>query len=149
MRKPRVESSKSKNTELKDAMRQLGKSGSEHPMTRDTLAAIAKSGVKVPQGAIPVITEVLTAFEHGKIVKVVSEDDVLTTTEAAEELGLSRPFLSSHLLAEGVIPFHMVGTHKRIYRTDLDAYKEERSRREKILRELTQESQDLGLGYDY
>lgn len=149
MPKPRVDSSKSRNTELSEAMRQLSKSGSEHPMTRDILSVIAESGVKVPKGALPVIIEALAAFEHGKTVKVVGEDEVLTTTEAARELGVSRPFLNSHLLAEDVIPFHMVGTHKRIYRADLEAYKEERNRRKKILRELTQETQDLGLGYDY
>lgn len=48
---------------------------------------------------------------------------VLSTSEAAEILMVSRPFVVK-LLEQGAIAFHKVGTHRRIKSADLYAYKE-------------------------
>ena len=53
------------------------------------------------------------------------------------------------LLETGKIPFHKVGTHRRVRKRDLDAYKEKRNREShRLLDELVAEAQELELGYD-
>ena len=70
------------------------------------------------------------------------------TDSQAELLNVSRPFLQK-LLETGKIPFHKVGTHRRVRKRDLDAYKEKRNREShRLLDELVAEAQELELGYD-
>jgi len=67
--------------------------------------------------------------------------------EAANMLGVSRQFLVN-LLEKGDIPYHMVGTHRRIYAQDLFQYKAVRDAdRHKILRELAVAEAEEGI-YD-
>jgi excisionase family DNA binding protein len=71
----------------------------------------------------------------------------LTTIEAARMLGVSRQFLVKLLEHDG-IPYHMVGTHRRIYVRDLLAYKAKRDfKRRKIPDDLTRAEAEDGL-YD-
>ena len=48
-------------------------------------------------------------------------DELLTTSATAVLLGISRPYLY-RLLDAGKIPFAYIGTHRRIKRSDIDAY---------------------------
>jgi excisionase family DNA binding protein len=71
----------------------------------------------------------------------------LTTMEAASILGVSRQFLVN-LLEKGEIPYHMVGTHRRMYAQDLFRYKAKRDeQRHEAIRELAQAEAREGL-YD-
>ena len=71
----------------------------------------------------------------------------LTTTEAAELLNVSRPHLVK-LLKQGDIPHHKVGSHHRVYRKDVLSYKiKQRERAEDALQALTDQAQELGMGY--
>lgn len=73
--------------------------------------------------------------------------DELTTSEAAELLNVSRPHLVK-LLKQGEIPHHKVGSHHRVYRNDVLSYKkEQRERAEDALQALTDQAQELGMGY--
>lgn len=74
-------------------------------------------------------------------------EPALTTYQAAHYLGMSRMFLVG-LLKRGDIPFHMVGTHRRIYEKDVIAYKAQRdSERKKALAELVKAEHEEGI-YD-
>jgi excisionase family DNA binding protein len=71
----------------------------------------------------------------------------LTTQEAAELLNVSRSHLVK-LLDEGEISFHKVGVHRRVYREDVLEYKaRQRAEAEEAMQNLTDQAQDLGLGY--
>jgi excisionase family DNA binding protein len=75
-------------------------------------------------------------------VAIIHAESTLTTVEACQILGVSRQHLVN-LLEEGAIPFHKVGTHRRIYAGDLFRYKEERDkRRRKAISELSATEQD-------
>lgn len=68
----------------------------------------------------------------------------LTTQEAAELLRISRPSVI-RLLEDGTIPFHKVGTHRRIDVEDILAYRAKRNeQRRAALRELTEISEETG-----
>ena len=71
----------------------------------------------------------------------------LTTQQAADFLNVSRPFFVK-LLEEGKLPFHKVGSHRRIYFRDLVAYKEQNiNERRQAMDELAAQAQELKLGY--
>ena len=71
----------------------------------------------------------------------------LTTKEAADFLNVSRPYLVK-LLEKELIPIRRVGRHRRIFFEDIQKYKEKSKKKSSKVREaLTQEAQDLDLGY--
>ncbi|TBH21761.1 helix-turn-helix domain-containing protein [Thermus thermamylovorans] len=93
------------------------------------------------------LRSLLEPLAQGEPVRVVPLEAELTTQEAADILGVSRPYLV-RLLEEGKIPFRRVGSHRRVRAQDLLAYLEA-SRKEgrKLLDQLIAEGQELGIGY--
>ena len=61
------------------------------------------------------------------MVSIVSDNKQLTTQRAADLIGVSRPFMV-RLLEDGKIPFHMVGSHRRVRLKDVLAYQRSRDR---------------------
>jgi excisionase family DNA binding protein len=101
----------------------------------------------VPREALALFADLLGHLAMGDGVTVVPAHAELSTFESADVLNVSRPFLIG-LLEAGKIPYRMVGTHRRVRLADLMAYKEQDdARREDALAALTQQAQDLGLGY--
>jgi excisionase family DNA binding protein len=96
-------------------------------------------------GVIERTTELLLA---GKQVRVIEDDEALTTQEAADLLNVSRPHLVK-LLDQGEIPpLPKVGRHRRVARASVLKYKRTRdAQRESALKELAEISQRHGLGY--
>jgi excisionase family DNA binding protein len=101
----------------------------------------------LPLSLYEFLVKLIADLCEGQSVAIVQNDAQLTTVEGARTLGVSRQFLIK-LLDRGDIPYHMVGTHRRIYVRDLLAYKADRdSNRRKILDELTRVEAEDGL-YD-
>jgi len=91
------------------------------------------------------LRRVLEALARGEAVRVIPLEGELTTQQAAEILGVSRPYLV-RLLERGAISFRRVGAHRRVKVRDLLAYREAaRKRGEERMERLIRESQELGL----
>ena len=74
-------------------------------------------------------------------------DPFFSNGPAADLVGVSRPYLV-RLLEEGKIPFHKVGTHRRVHAVDLMDYKARQTDESReLLDELSRDAQELGMGY--
>jgi excisionase family DNA binding protein len=77
--------------------------------------------VEIPGPVLEVIMRTLALAAEGKKFRIVEEDDEVSPEKAAEFLRVSRPYLVKKLEA-GEIPFHYVGSHRRIVMADLIEY---------------------------
>ncbi len=77
--------------------------------------------VPLPDEVHEVLVKVVGAMREGKVITVVPRTQRLTTQEAADFLGVSRPTLVK-LLEQGKIPYQQPGRHRRILFADLLAY---------------------------
>ena len=101
--------------------------------------------VPLPEEVYRILTEVVDAMREGKVITVVPRTQRLTTQEAADILGVSRPTLVK-LLEDGKIPYDQPGRHRRILFTDLLAYTERRhADRRAALDEMTEEASEAGM----
>ena len=78
--------------------------------------------VELPDGVYRALVQVVEAMRSGLAVSVVPRSHVLTSQQAADVLGLSRPTLIK-LLDSGEIPFTRAGTHRRIRLDAVLAYR--------------------------
>jgi len=78
----------------------------------------------IPQAVCDVLARVVREMAAGNSITVAPATKQLTTQQAAEVLGVSRPYFI-RLLEEGRIPFHKVGTHRRVQLADVVAYQEQ------------------------
>lgn len=100
--------------------------------------------IELPPAVGELVLDVLMHVARGEMVTLVPYGAELTTQRAADLLNVSRPFLTK-LLESQVIPFHKVGTHRRVRVNDLLQYKDQRDRNRA---EGLEELQRLGQEYD-
>ena len=101
----------------------------------------------LPKAATRLLHHLLTQMSLGNAVTLIPIHAELTTQEAADYLNVSRPFLIK-LLEANRIPFHMVGTHRRVKFTDLEAFrKRAEQERRAAMEELVEQAEELGMGH--
>lgn len=101
----------------------------------------------LPQSVARLLSHILTEMAEGNAVTMLPIHAEMTTQEAADFLNVSRPHLIS-LLEKGEIPFHKVGTHRRVRFQDVRDYKDRlTANRSQTLDDLARVSQELGMGY--
>jgi len=103
--------------------------------------------IELPKPVFDALRQVATALSHGQAVTVAPQNAMLTTQEAAEFLGISRPTLV-RLLTDGLISYEMRGRHRRVLLTDLlDYQRRARASRADALDEMADSGQHAGV-YD-
>jgi excisionase family DNA binding protein len=90
----------------------------------------------LPNNLYSFLLRLLADLHAGNSVTILQNRHELTTVEAGKILGVSRQFLVQ-VLEKGEIPFHMVGSHRRMYVRDVIAYRSRRdTSRRKTLDDL-------------
>jgi excisionase family DNA binding protein len=79
----------------------------------------------LPPELARILATVVEVMARGGTVTIGSLPEELTTTVAADQLGISRPTLMK-LINEGKLPAHRVGTHRRVKLSDVQAFKRTR-----------------------
>lgn len=107
----------------------------------------AEGDIEVPVSALRMLVDILANMAEGNAISIVPIHAELTTQQAADFLGVSRPHLVG-LVEHGELPHHKVGTHRRIYFRDLLQYRTQRMLQSKAtLDALAEQAQKLGMGY--
>jgi excisionase family DNA binding protein len=102
----------------------------------------------LPPAAVAALRRVVAHLARGRSVMAVGLPTLLTTQQAADLLGVSRPHLVKRLLEPGVIPFTRTGNQRRVALADALAYRRRRDdERREALTAMTREAEALGL-YD-
>jgi len=103
--------------------------------------------LELPASIYQVLRQIVNGMREGRTMLMIPENEVLTTQAAANLLGVSRPHFVS-LLENEEIPFHTVGSHRRVHFGDVVAYRAKRDReRRKGLDDLTKRISEAGF-YD-
>jgi excisionase family DNA binding protein len=102
--------------------------------------------VNVPAELTKLLREVIQTIAEGGSVTIKTLPNELSTTVAADELGVSRPTLM-RMIRDGEIHAHKVGTHTRLKRADVEKFRRARLARQRAaFEELRQLEDDLDLG---
>lgn len=111
------------------------------------LTAADGTSMVLPPEVYEVLSQAVDVMVGGSAVSVAALSATLTTTQAAEVLGVSRPTLVK-MLDDGKIPFEQLNVHRTLRLADVLAFREHRRReRRAILDELTRDGVEDGL-YD-
>lgn len=123
-----------------------------HTEPRAALVGPDGARVALPDEVYRVLRDVVEAMSQGLAISIAPHNTQLTTQEAADLLGISRPTLV-RLLVDGEIPFELRGRHRRVMLADVVAYQQRaKVERRAALDEMTRtasedDSYDTGTGF--
>lgn len=80
---------------------------------------------ELPEPLYKMLIHIVEQMKQGRAIVMMPEDETFTTQAAANFLGVSRQHLVD-LLEDEEIPFHKVGSHRRVYFRDLKEYADTR-----------------------
>ena len=99
---------------------------------------------EIPEQYIEILLQVASAMKRGQAISVVPRNTILTTQEAADMLGVSRPTFVK-LLEDGKIPYQKINRHRRVFLTDVVEYeKRHRAEAARILDDMVSDSEMYG-----
>lgn len=107
-----------------------------------TLSDDATAPVPAPAELSRLLTTIVDTVARGGVVTVGAMPEILTTTAAADVLGISRPTLMK-LVGSGEVPAHKVGSHTRLRAVDVLDFRRARLERQ---REAVMELLEVELG---
>lgn len=112
---------------VREALQKINRVLSDTSTDKDANVVVEQSDdvIRVPREVATVLREILVNSAAGRSVGVIPMRAELTTQQAAQLLNVSRPHVIK-LMDEGILPGHKVGTHRRIYAADVQAYKHQR-----------------------
>ena len=103
--------------------------------------------VVLPASAVRLLVRLLREMAAGNAVTLIPVHAELTTQQAADLLGVSRPFIVKQI-KENKLPHRRIGTHRRVMFKDLMEFKRRiDSDRSRALEQLAAEAQNLNMGY--
>lgn len=82
------------------------------------------------------LRRLVTYTDHGLGAELLADDTELSPNQAAELLKMSRPHLLT-FMDRGTLPFHRVGSHRRIKMSDLLTFMEQREAGRALVAEAT------------
>lgn len=126
-------------------VRVLEQAGLSDSTGRPALVAASGESLELPPAMFEALRQVAAALDAGKGVTVAPLSARLTTQEAADYLGISRPTLV-RLLEQGEIPMDKPGRHRFVRLTDLIDYQERvHSTRHQELQTMAREAEEEDL----
>lgn len=100
--------------------------------------------LELPDPLYRLLLRIIGDVAEGRPIAYAPETQDLTTQQAANLLGMSRQFLVG-LLDKGEIPYHRVGTHRRLMFKDVMAFRKRRDqRRHEALNQMAKEAVESG-----
>lgn len=119
----------------------------EHASDEPRLAlrvVTAAGDVDVPEHLAAFVSHVIHTVAQGATIQVRTMPEEVSTTVAADQLGVSRPTLMK-MIREGVLPAHMVGSHHRLKWRDVEDLEARRAiERPEAARHLRELGRELG-----
>ena len=88
--------------------------------------ATAAGDIPVPEHLSAFVSHVIHTVAQGATLQVRSMPEEVSTTVAADHLGVSRPTLMK-MIRDGRLPAHLVGSHHRVKWSDLEAFENSRA----------------------
>jgi excisionase family DNA binding protein len=128
-----------------DLVTVLQRRGTRVAAQRPALVSPDGRRLPLPEPIYDALLHIADALAHGQGVTVAPHDALLTTQEAADLLGVSRPTLV-RLLEDGEIPHTMRGRHRRVALADVVAYQQRRHvDRKEALARMVRDAEGAGL----
>lgn len=128
-----------------DFVRALERSGAQAPSIGPAIVDAEGRRSEIPPAMVDVLRQVAESLSRGQGVTVAPLNAMMTTQEAADYLGISRPTLV-RILERGEIPMERPGRHRYVRLSDVLSYqKRVREMRAATLDAMAREAEHDGL----